>query len=419
MGVFDAGHARPESNEETVISRGIANPIGSPRIRDMVSSTDRVLIVSDDNTRATPVYKILPHILEDLQVAGVPDSNIKFIIASGTHRAMSHEEKIEKLGAEVVARFEVMDHRWNDSESLFFLGKSDELGIEVWPNRALSEATFIIGVGIIIPHGVAGFSGGGKIITPGICGEQTNGDMHWAMVGVPPEEIFGVYDTPVRRIINDVAARVGLNYVVNTVLNNYEEVVHCVSGSYLDAHKEGARLCAEVHAVHLPERADIVVIDSKGCDIEYWQAIKSMTPGGLAMKDGGVVIHVCECREGVSRSHPEVLHYGYVPEKKVLALERDGLIDKSVAVHMVQASRVITDRGRGILVTPGLSDESCSRLGFTPAKDVQSALDIAFEIVGKAASVAVLRHAGDLLPLIGGDTSKLGYKSEKRLCANP
>ena len=90
----------------------------------------------------------------------------------------------------------------------------------------------------------------------------------------------------------------------------------------------------------MPKQADIVIIDSYRTDIDYWQAIKAMTPGpDLVMKDGGIVIHVAECREGVAQHHPDVLQYGYQSVQRTLAMEAEGLINKSVAMSMIQASR--------------------------------------------------------------------------------
>jgi len=226
------------------------------------------------------------------------------------------------------------------------------------------------------------------------------------MVAFPPAEIYGVYDTPVRRIINDVARRVGLGFIVNTVINRHGEVTHCVAGDFVEAHKAGTRFCAEVHGVDLPQQADIVLVDSAGSDSDYWQAIKAMTPAGLAMRDGGVTIHICDCPEGVSDSHKDVLEYGYLPEREVLALEQNGRIDKSVAVHMVQASRVIADRGRGVIVTRGICADECRRLGFVPARDADEALHIAFGMVGGDAKVLVLKHAAEILPYVNGDNGR-------------
>ena len=396
--VYKHSTARPRKPESEIIKEAILNPIGIPPVREMARAGQRILIISDDNTRATPVGRILKELLPELYAGGIRKEDIKIIIASGTHRPMTNPELKRKLG-KYVQQFPVIEHRWFDESNLYFHKKTKNLGIEIWPNIALKEADLIIGIGIIIPHAVAGFSGGGKIITPGVCGEVTNGQMHWAMMRFHPEEIFGVYDNPVRQIINEVAREIPLNLICNAIVNNYGQVVHLVVGDAVEAHKAGCELCRSVHGVRISQKADIVIVDSFGTDIDYWQAIKAMTPAGLVMKKDGIVIHVCECPEGVSLSHPEVLKYGYVPEKEVRELEQQGEIDKTVAVHMVQASRVVTDKGRGILICPNINKRDTERLKFIYASTPREALNRALEIQGKDASIVVLRQAGDLLPI--------------------
>lgn len=398
VGVYGHETTRPEKVESEIIKEAILNPIGTLPVREMVRAGQRILIISDDNTRTTPVGKILDGLLPELYAGGIRKEDVKIIIASGTHRPMTKTELERKLG-KYVQQFPVIEHRWFDESSLYFHKKTKNLGVEIWPNIALKEADLLIGIGMIIPHAVAGFSGGGKIITPGVCGEVTNGQMHWAMMKILPEEIFGVYDNLVRQIINEVAREISLNLICNAIVNNYGEIVHLVVGDVVEAHEIGCELCKSIHGVKIPQKADIVIIDSFGTDIDYWQAIKAVTPGGLVVKEGGVVIHVCECSGGVSQSHPEVLKYGYVPEKEVVELERQDKINKTVAVHMVQASRVITDKGKGILVCPNISKRDAERLKFMYASTPEEALNRALEIQGKDASIVVLRQAGDLLPI--------------------
>jgi len=386
-------------SEEEILLSALKNPIGSEPLRSLINPGDKVLFIVDDNTRATPAAKIVPLLLREVEKAKVKKKDVRFIIASGTHRMMSLEEKVAKLGDNIVSNYDVLDHQWFKKENLYFAGKTP-LGVEVWPNKVLKEADFIAGIGQIFPHAVAGFSGGGKIIVPGVCGEKTCGPMHWGMVKFRPEDLFGVLDNPVRKTINQVALKAGLKYIFNVVIAGSGRIVGAVSGHPVKAHEAGVKTSRKVHAVSIPERADIVIVDSFGTDIDYWQAIKAITPAGIAMKDDGVVIHVCECSEGVSRSHPEVLKYGYLPEKDILRLVEEGKINKTVAVHMIQASRVITDKGQGILVSPGISKKDAEKLGFTYAADPQEAIDLALKIKGADATICILRKAGDLLPVI-------------------
>lgn len=397
LGIFQA---QPSSqlSEEHIIQQALEHPIGAPCLADLVRPDEKVLFLPDDVTRATPAWRILPHLLSELEKAGVADENIHFLMSLGTHRKMTPAELENKLGAQVVARYRVMNHHWEELENLVYVDHSSG-GVPIYVNKEALWADHIIGIGAIFPHAVAGFSGGGKIVIPGITGELTCGDMHWAMYGIPPRDLYGKMENPVRALIDEFSLKTGLDYIVDAVLDENGRVVDMVAGHPVQAHRAGCLLAHRQYGVPVPGPADIVIFDSYGTDIEYWQAIKAITPAGIVMKDGGIVIQVAACPEGVSVSHPEVLEYGYRPLAVVEAMMRQGLFNKSVAAHMIQASEVIVDRGRGYLISPGLTPQQITRLGFLYAPHAQQALDEALRVKGSDASIIVLSHAGDILPL--------------------
>ena len=151
----------------------------------------------------------------------------------------------------------------------------------------------------------------------------------------------------------------------------------------------------------LPQEADIVVADSHPYDSDLWLAAKGIYAADLAVKEGGVVILVTPCPEGVSPSHPEVLDLGYRVFEEVDRNVREGKIKKlTVAAHLVHVGRVIKERAKGILVCPGISKEETERLGFVHAQEPQEALEIAFTLLGRNANVAVLHRGGEILPIL-------------------
>ncbi len=397
LGVFQA-HPFSALSEDEIIEQAVHTPIGAPRLRQIVKKTDKVLFLPDDVTRATPAGRILPHLLGELEEIGVPDENIRFLMSLGTHRKMTEAELVAKLGAAVVSRYRVMNHHWEELENLVYVAHSNG-GVPIYVNREALWADHVIGIGAIFPHAVAGFSGGGKIVIPGITGELTCGDMHWAMYGIPPRQLYGKMENPVRALIDEFALKAGLDYIVDAILDEDGRVVDMVAGHPIQAHRAGCQMAYRHYGVQVPGPADIVIFDSYGTDIEYWQAIKAMTPAGIVMKDNGIVIQVASCPEGISVSHPEVLEFGYRPLAVVEDMMKQGLVNKSVAAHMIQASEVIVDRGRGYLISPGLTPQEIVRLGFRYAESPQQALDAALRARGPDASIIVLSHAGDILPL--------------------
>nr|HID59756.1 nickel-dependent lactate racemase [Desulfobacterales bacterium] len=398
-GVYEPEEIPISRSEDVLIRDSFCNPIGTPQIKDMVREGEKILILSDDNTRPTPVKKILPHLLKELHIGGIRDKDIKIIIALGTHRPMSKEELVAKLGQEMVDRFPVVNHRWEDKSQLNFIGKTS-LGVEIWINKAIEEADFIIGIGSIMPLMASGFSGGGKIIVPGICGEKTNDQMHWAGVNLGEEELLGKRDNPVREVIDQVSRQAGLNVIINAVVDSRGRIVDVVVGDLEEAHCRGCRIAKKVHGVQIPERTDIVVADSYPFDIEFWQANKALDTAGLVVKEGGVIILVSPCYEGISKSHPEIPNYGYQRVVKIKELVEKKEISPTVGVHMIQVSRVAVERAKCILVSEGISKEDKFKLGLLHARTPQEALKEAFRMKGKQAKVSVLRGAAEMLPLL-------------------
>lgn len=400
IGIYSAGTIKPELSEEEIIRRALANPIGTPPLSHMVEGNQKVLIISDDNTRMTPTYKILPHIFKELKKVDLPDSNVKILMALGTHRKMTQGELISKLGSDVVKRYKVINHDYQDKKRLKSVGKTT-LGIEVSVNSLVCEADFVIGIGAIFPHMNVGFSGGGKIITPGVCGEETSGRIHWMMTPYKEEELFGVRDNPIRDAMEEVAEKAGLKFIVNVIQNNKGQLYGVVAGNSKKAHIRGTEIAKKVYGVRIPQKADIVICEAYPGDMNLWQTSKSIGVAGLVMKKDGVVIIISPCPDGISSSFPELISYGYPPAKEVLEMCRRGEIGELLAVHMFQVSRVITDRGKGILVTDGLTPKQVRQMGFIYARSPDEALQKAFDIKGKNASIVVLKHAAEMLPIIG------------------
>jgi nickel-dependent lactate racemase len=338
--------------------------------------------------------------VKELERGGIKREGIRFLIASGTHRPMTEEEILIKFGKEIPKKHPFFNHRSWDSSQLVYLGETPS-GIPIHINRLVEEVDLIIGIGQIVPHRVSGFSGGGNIIQPGICGEETTGKTHWLSAQFDGWEILGKITNPVKKEIERVAEKAGLEWIINTIQDGTGRLVKVVAGDPVHAYREGASHSREVYQSQLPEEADIVIADSHPYDSELWLAAKGIYAAELAVKQGGVVILITSCPEGISVSHPEVLELGYQTFEEVDQKVRRGEIKKlTVAAHLVHVGRVIKERASGILVSPGISKEQAERLGFIYARDPQEALDIAFSHLSRDAKVAVLQRGGEILPVI-------------------
>jgi nickel-dependent lactate racemase len=401
IGVFGPPEGSDFPRESDILRNALAHPIGSPSLAGILEGKKRILVVTDDHHRPTPVDRMIPPVLEEIRRVGIPPDRVEFVVALGSHRPMTGPELEKKLGAAVVGSYRVSNHDWTNTRSLAFMGKVPP-GIEVWVNGKMREFDAVIGLGSIMPIDVCGFTGGGKVIVPGLCGEKTNSDVHWVRTEVPSEAVIGRRDNPVREAIDRAALAAGLTAVFNVVLDSRCRIAKAVFGQPVEAHREGARLALTAHSVRLPEIADVVVADSFPFDIEFWQANKALGHAALAVRDGGVIILVSPCSDGLSVTHEEdLLRIGYRPSAEIRELVAGGQIPHLVVgVHMMQVAQATHDRGiTCILVTPGISPEKLRAVNLGHAPDPQAALELALAKTGPRARVAVLRRASETLPL--------------------
>lgn len=385
---------------ENMVEEALNHPIGSPALEETVSPASRVLILVDDITRQTPAWAVLPAILRRLTGRGINRENIKILIAAGTHARMNASEVEKKLGPQIPHEYEVVIHHWQNDENLRRIGETAD-GTAVRVNLLLSEADFVLGVGQIVPHRVMGYTGGATIVQPGVSGREITGYTHWKSALYAGRDILGIAENPVRQEVERIARLAGLKFIVNVVMDAHHRVIQVVAGDVVAAQRKGAEFSRTIYGTPLPEFADIVVTESYPADYDLWQASKGIYSAELAVREGGVVILVTPCPHGVSDEHPEVERLGYLGFQEVKArVEKKQITDLVAAAHLVHVGRVIRDRAKGIMVSPGIKPETQSHLGFQSADTPQKALEMAFGIVGPKARVAVLRHGGDVLPLV-------------------
>lgn len=396
-GIFGCPEADGPADAGELTAAALAHPRGTPPLRELAAGRKKVLVVTDDVSRPTPVHILLPPLLRALKQAGVEDSSIEFLMALGTHRFMTREEMSRKLGPGIVERYAVSNHDWKDRDACKFVGSTPQ-GAEVWVNRKVFEADLVIGIGRIMPIDICGFTGGGKILIPGVCGEVTNSDMHWTRLGVPDEDVVGRRDNPIRQAIDEMARKAGLDFIINVVMDSAQRIAAVVTGDMVEAHRKGCEAARCLHEVKVPCPADIVIADGYPFDNEFWQVNKALDTAGRAVRKGGVVIVVSPCYEGFSATHPEIPRLGYRAVADVIGMVESGVIkDKVVGVHMVQVGKVAKEKASVILVTTGISAEDVRKAGLLHAPTPSAALDTAFAMLGSDARVVVLRNAAEML----------------------
>jgi len=356
--------SHPETTNNKIIKLGLEQPINSSGLKDLIKKGQKILIIVDDYTRTTPTNLILPILMEKLHLVGISRKDIKLLVASGTHRKMSQEEKKKKYGKDIVNNYEILDHNCHDDKSLVKLDTTKQ-GTEIWINREVLKADFVIGIGQIVPHRVAGFSGGSKIIQPGVCGPITTGQTHWLSAKYKGSEIMGKINNPIREEINEIGETVSLKFIINTICDGSGNVFKCVCGEPVKTFEEGCKSALDIYGVPLTAKGDIVIVDSFPADIELWQAAKGIFSGDLALKPDGVLILLSPCTEGVSAEYPNIIDIGYRLFHEIEDMVENGkLIDLTLAAHLVHVGRVIQGKRTGILVSTGIPKNIAEKLGF-------------------------------------------------------
>lgn len=398
--IFDLPKRTFQITGPVLVEKSLQQPIESERLSKLAFGKSKILIIADDISRPTPIREFIHFILEELSDAGVGDNQIEFLMALGTHIFMTREEMELKLGKDIVEKYRIHNHDWKNQNSQDYMGNTG-LGVPIWINKLVSNADLLIGLGAIMPIEICGFSGGGKIIVPGVCGEITNDEMHWKRVGTPSNHILGKLENPIRASIDYMARKAGLNFIVNVILDSMGTIVGAVAGDMVAAHREGCKIASEVYSVHIPGEYDIVITDSFPFDDEFWQANKALDTAGEVVKKGGVVILVTPCSKGFSQSHPEIPDFGYKPVEEIIELVECGKIKhKVVGVHMIQVSTVAVEKAKLILVSEGIEKYDAEKVGFFWEQTPQKAFQKALEISGRNPGIAVLKNASRMLPIV-------------------
>jgi nickel-dependent lactate racemase len=386
----------PCADPEEAVREALDNPVGSPPLEEVVKAGQTVAVIVDDVTRMTPVHEMLPPVLERLHSAGARREEVFIAVALGTHLPMIENEIRAKLGPEVADRYEIVNEPAWEPERMIYLGESKN-GIPAWVNRRVAEAGARIGIGSVTPHMDAGYSGGAKIILPGVCSVETVNAFHARAVDTRGNQL-GVVETLLRTDLEDfVEDRVGLDFIVNAALTSDGRLYQTVAGHFREAHRHAISFSDEVYAVAVGGRYPVVVSNAFPNDLDLWQSTKALWSGELVTADGGLLILTTPCPRG-TEVHPAFVEYAAEDpddlERRLKAGEPEDPCAAAIAVLFGRMKR----RVRMAMVTPGLSRRVVERMGFDYYFSVEEAVSAGLADAGTAGRLAVLSHGGVTLP---------------------
>ena len=286
-------------NPKQEVAKALNNPIASDSLADLVEkkNPNTVVIVVNDVSRTTPYAEMLPPLLDELHQAGVKKEEITFIIATGIHRPNTREENESVFGKQLVEEYSFISH--NPDQDLVDLGKlsSDN---QLLLNRRVVEADLLITTGVIAPHYFAGFSGGRKSILPGVAGRDTIQRNHSAMVNLLGD-LPDIKENPVSLEMLEAANKVGVDFILNVVINSHKKIVEVVAGDLEQAWYQGVDISSEMYHVQLEQKADVAIVSAGGYpkDLNIYQAQKALDNASYGVKEGGSIVLLARCEDGL------------------------------------------------------------------------------------------------------------------------
>ena len=370
----DSHREQPLSDFE--IGVAFDSPIAAPPIDELAGSDDSVLIVVSDATRATASAQIVNLLVRRLIQSGVSPARIAIIFATGIHRPVSEKEKVELLTPFVAQRLKVFQHDAYDPATLTTLGTTAS-GVTVEVNSALKEFSCVILTGGITFHYFAGFTGGRKSICPGLASATTIEATHMLAMdfeagGRKAGVGTGVLDgNAVHEECERVAALISPAFVINTIVDENKRAVKMFCGDWRLAHSAGCEYYLDQHSVRIEAKRDVVIISCGGFphDINLIQAHKALDMAALACKDGGTIVLLAECSDGLGRAD----FLRWFDESDSRALERRLLSGYEVNGQTAWSLLTKAERYRVCLISE-LADDDVKRMRMIPVQTISDAL---------------------------------------------
>ena len=289
-----------ELTEEQIVREALNHPIGSGFLKDEIKKGDKVCVLTNDITRLTRSHIYIPILVEELNRCGVTDDEITILFANGMHSAMSKEQMISLITEDIFNRVHVYQHDCINSECQ--LVGTTSYGHEVWANKIAMTADKLILTGGILVHHMAGFGGGRKDIIPGCARKDTILSNH-KMVVDPNAQAGVLENNPVHLDFMEACSFTHPAFLLNVLCDDHGKICEAVAGHWRDAYMHGAEMAKELYLYPIEERPDIVIASCGGFpkDIDLRQSKKGFYNASRAVKKGGTVICLAECREGCSK----------------------------------------------------------------------------------------------------------------------
>jgi nickel-dependent lactate racemase len=395
--------ARPAvADAQATLARAIAAPIGAPPLRQQVRPGQRIAISVCDVTRAQPRQEQLQALFAEMP--DVAPQDVTIFIATGTHRSNTEAELERMLGRDILGSYRVVNHVSRDSSTLAYVGRTPT-GVPVHLNREFLQADIRITTGFVEPHFFAGFSGGPKMVAPGLAGIDTVMTLHDAYRIGHPNATWGITEgNPVHDDVREIARMVGIHFAVDVTLNREQKITAAFAGDILEQHRAACAYAKETAMRAVPAPFDVVLTTNAGypLDQNLYQAVKGMSAAAKIVKPGGTIICAAECRDGLPAhgSYGAVLAAQPTPEALLAMINTPGYSTPDQWQVQVQAQ--ILTKAQVLVKTDGLGPADVRAAHFTPTDDVEAAVRDALKRAGRTATLCVLPQGPQTIPYLAG-----------------
>lgn len=396
--VIEVMHANDVSFSQTgasVVEECLRHPIGTAPLHELVRPGQSVCVITSDVTRPLPTATVLPPVMDELHRAGVRNEDVLLAIALGSHRPQTEDELRHIMGP-YYGKLRVLN---GDSQGLVHFGHTSS-GTPVDILAEVAHADVRIALGNVEYHYFAGYSGGAKAIMPGSSTFEAIQANHSLMVD--PAAHAGNLESPVRLDLEEACRMVGLDFIVNVVLDEDKRVVYSACGDFVAAQRDACHELDRLYGCVLHEKADIVVVSQGGApkDLNLYQLQKALDNAKHPVRDGGVIILVGSCSEGLGQPTFERWMLEASSPHEVVEHLRHHF---ELGGHKAAAIAQIEERVSVYLVSD-MPDELVRGCFMTPFATVQEAVDSAMaherEQLGREPRVLIMPHGGSTLPLM-------------------
>ena len=396
----------PIDNPIKAIRDAITHPVcGKNSLKAMIKNKQKiksVCIVVSDATRPVPTHIIIKALLKELIDYGIQENKIRILIATGLHRPSRRDELNRMLGTVLTRDVKIVNHIATDKKSLISLDNND-LENPIYINKYYYESDLKILIGYVEPHFFFGFSGGYKSIIPGLAGAETILANHSAENIASPYARFGIQENnPLAEHSSKYAKIIGVDFTINVCINKNHEISQVAAGDLELVHKRLVDYQKKYVFKEIQEPFDIVVCGNGGypLDLNLYQAVKSMAIGEMVVKQGGTIISVNECKEGVgvgqdkfkelifSKKNPEEI-YNKIIKKEIVVLDQ----------WQIQVLTRILIKSEIYLVS-SMKEEEIGNIGLKCADTVEDAIKYSLMKHGRDANILILPNGPQTLPLI-------------------